>query len=228
MIAEFSLTKTQIREDGLAQDRENDININIDAPMTTVLMIRHGESAANAGQQTCDPAEIPLTSHGRLQAEAISTSFQDVPDLIISSPFRRARETAAPTISRFPHVPTDIWPVQEFTYLSPARCANTTMAQRRPWVEDYWLRADTDWCDGDGAESFKALIARVDHTLDRLHALPHQTVVIFGHGQFMQAMQWRLARADDLIDRIAMQGYRSIEHRKPIANGQTVRITTST
>lgn len=51
-----------------------------------VVLIHHGESVANAGFPTSDPASIPLTEDGRLQAEQIAEKMKIVPDLIIVSP----------------------------------------------------------------------------------------------------------------------------------------------
>ena len=89
--------------------------------MKLVRLIRHAESAANAGLATTAPDSIPLTEKGQLQARAIADSITSAPDLIISSPFERAIATALPTTERFPHVPFETWPVEEFTYLSPNR-----------------------------------------------------------------------------------------------------------
>lgn len=58
------------------------------------------------------------------------------------------------TVAAFPTAPFETWPIQEFTYLEPARCANTTVAQRKEWVEAYWARSDLAFTDGAGAESF--------------------------------------------------------------------------
>jgi broad specificity phosphatase PhoE len=105
--------------------------------MLTVRFIRHGESAANAGNASSDPALIPLTDHGLAQARSVAESFKVAPDLIVMSAFERAQDTALPTSQRFPERPVEIWLVEEFTYLSPAKCANTTAADRKPWVESY-------------------------------------------------------------------------------------------
>lgn len=53
--------------------------------MTKVWFIRHGESEANAGAISNDPANIPLTKQGRQQAEHISTLFDNVPSLLSKS-----------------------------------------------------------------------------------------------------------------------------------------------
>ena len=89
-----------------------------------VRFIRHGESVANAGGVTAEPSGIPLTELGREQALAIARGLSNPPDLIITSPYTRARDSAAPTAARFPDVPLEVWPVQEFASLAFARRAD--------------------------------------------------------------------------------------------------------
>lgn len=125
--------------------------------MLTVRFIRHGESASNAGAATVDTNSTPLTALGREQAFTVRDSFTAAPDLIVTSPFLRARQTAELTQQRFPDVPVEVWPVEELTFLEPARYAGTTAEQRRPWVAVYWQAADPFSVDGPGAELFADL-----------------------------------------------------------------------
>jgi len=187
--------------------------------MITVRFIRHAESAANAGAATTDPAPIPLTPGGHQQAQAISLAFAAAPDLIICSPFLRVRQTAAPTLARFASTPTATWPVEEFTYLAPARCAHTTGEQRKPWVARYWDASDPLAVDGSGAESFASFMGRVAGALDRLAQLPLASVALFGHGQFMQAVRWSIVERPLVIDAAAMGAFRAFDLAHPIANG---------
>ncbi|WP_196484762.1 histidine phosphatase family protein [Burkholderia diffusa] len=192
------------------------------APLLRVACFRHGESAANAGDATHDPMSIPLTEKGEQQALAISRCFADPPNIVIGSPFDRARQTAAPTLSRFPSTPIETWPIQEFTYLAPTKCAGTSAAQRRPWVETYWDTSDPTLVDGPGAESFAAFIERVRVVLNRLMKLlcsSDLTVVMFGHGQFFQAMRWLIETGAPIINADAMRAFRLIDQRSPIHNG---------
>lgn len=191
--------------------------------MLTVHFVRHGESAANAGTATSDPALIPLTEKGWTQARAVAESFDQAPSLIVASPFERAMDTAQPTIKRFPSVPVEIWAVEEFTYLSPARCANTTAAERKPWVESYWMSADPEFADGPGTESFAGLIQRARECLRRLHGMCG-TVAVFGHGQFIQAVRWLIAESPERIDDEAMRAFRRYDLGNMITNCQTVTI----
>lgn len=188
--------------------------------MLTVRFIRHAESAANAGEATSDPASIPLTPLGHHQAQALSLSFGDAPSLIVCSSFLRVQQTAAPTLSRFSMVPSEIWPVHEFTYLSPSRCKSTTAEDRRPWVNEFWERSDPNMLDGPGAECFAGFIARVQATLDRLAVQRIASVAVFSHGQFLQALRWLLLHRPASIDSQAMRAFRAIDLVSPIANGE--------
>lgn len=189
--------------------------------MLTVKFVRHGESAANAGNATSDPALIPLTEKGWEQARAVADSFDVAPDLIVMSPFERAQDTALPSIQKFPGCPIEVWPVEEFTYLSPARCANTTADERKPWVDAYWNTADPDFEDWPGTESFSHLIRRARSTLIRLTGMTG-TGVIFGHGQFMQAVRWLITHCPETIDSEAMKTFRKFDIGNPIANCECI------
>lgn len=128
--------------------------------MKHVRLIRHGESAANAGEPTRDHASIPMTAKGLEQAHKVARSFTSAPELIVASPFLRAQATALATTALYPTAAFEIWPIHEFTYLAPARCVDTTLAQRRGWVEAYWQRLDPAFTDGECAESFNDFVAR--------------------------------------------------------------------
>ncbi|WP_409262938.1 phosphoglycerate mutase family protein [Pseudomonas putida] len=55
--------------------------------MKHVKLIRHGESAANAGEPTRDHASTPLTAKGMEQDHMVVHSHTSPPDLIVASPF---------------------------------------------------------------------------------------------------------------------------------------------
>lgn len=114
------------------------------------IFIRHGESTGNAGMPCTDLAMIELTKRGQEQARHVAASWTDAPALIVTSPYIRTRQTAAPTIARFPDVSVDVWPIEEFTYLQPARWNGTRSAERMPHLERYWSEADPAYCDGEG------------------------------------------------------------------------------
>jgi broad specificity phosphatase PhoE len=191
--------------------------------MLTVHFVRHGESVANAGNATSDPALIPLTEKGWVQARGVAETFLQAPALIVTSPYERAADTAKPTIQRFPGVQAEVWPVEEFTYLSPMRCANTTTADRRPWVESYWTSADPEYVDGPGTESFAGLIRRARESLRRLHGMTG-LVAFFGHGQFIQVVRWLVTQSPERIDADAMRAFRTFDLENAITTCQVITI----
>lgn len=145
------------------------------------------------------------------------------PDLLIVSPFLRAEATAEPIRARWPAAPCETWPIQELTYLSPARCRGTTADTRRPWAEEYWRRCDPDYCDGPDAESFRTFMGRLGDFHRRLLTLDGGFVIAVGHGQFFRAYLMALeegfaATAD------WMKGYRSSETARPMANGEVIEL----
>lgn len=185
-----------------------------------VHCVRHGESEANAGAATSDPASIPLTETGRQQAQLVASRINQMPDHLVCSPFLRARQTAAPAQDRF-SLPVASWPIHEFTYLSPSRCAGTSAAERRTWVQAYWDTADPHLVDGHGAESFNAFIQRVRHALadfEQLRETGLRTVFAFGHGQFFQALRWQIESGVGAVDAEAMRAFRMIDLANPIRN----------
>src|SRR3546814_8143905 len=79
------------------------------------IFIRHGENTGNAGVPCHDLATIALTERGHEHARAVAASWTQAPALIVTSPYIRHRQTAAPPIARFPGVPVAAWPIAECT-----------------------------------------------------------------------------------------------------------------
>jgi broad specificity phosphatase PhoE len=142
-----------------------------------VIFIRHGQSTGNVSIPRNDLSSIALTELGWQQARQIAADWREAPTLLITSPYLCTQQTAAPTQERFPDVPVEVWPVEEFTYLQPVRWNGTRSAERMPYLERYWHAADPAYLDGVGAESFSMLLRRVEATLNRLAALPATSLV---------------------------------------------------
>lgn len=186
--------------------------------MKHVTLIRHGESAANAGEASLDHASIPLTLKGVEQAQLVALSFTKAPALIVASPFSRAQSTAMVTLAAFTSTPFENWPIHEFTYLEPARCTNTTVAQRRAWVEAYWAKSDPAFTDGEGAESFLDFISRAQSFLNRLAEHPAHDIAVFSHGQLINAVAWLIECRPQKIDGQAMAEWREYEITNHVPN----------
>src|SRR5215213_88458 len=192
--------------------------------MTEIWLIRHGESESNAGLPTSDTAKIVLTPRGIAQAEYLAASFTRAPSLVITSPYLRAQQSAQPTIKRFPEVRLEEWPVHEYTYLSLASRHNTTRHSRKPLIDAYWERCDPHYLDGEGAESFVTLVARVGQVLERIKRQDDQFVALFSHGHFMRALLWVLLARPMEIDASAMRRCRSFTSGFSVPNASIMRM----
>ncbi len=174
--------------------------------MRTVF-IRHGQSTGNAGIPAHDLALLELTELGWRESREVAAGWIETPSLILTSPYLRTQQTAAATIMRFPQVPVEVWVIHEFTYLQPSRWNGTRSSARLPAIERYWAEADPEFCDGEGAESFRALLGRAQTALDRLAAMPEDALVYgFSHGQFIQAVRSLVIDAG-LTDREKMRKF---------------------
>jgi len=158
--------------------------------MTTLLLVRHGQSVSNAGLRTVRPHLTELTAIGQEQARLTAAALPE-PALVAVSPYHRARDTAQPFRERWPGAPCVEWPVQEFTYLDPTAWDGTTALDRRPAIDAYWGRADPHCAGGGGAESFAQLLARVDRVRRDSEAFGEGPIVVFTHGVFSKALLWR-------------------------------------
>ena len=189
-----------------------------------VLLVRHGESEGNAGQPTDDAASAVLTARGERQAEAVATLIERAPTLFVVSPYARSRLTARPACARFPEVPVEEWPVHEFTYLGPASYRGSTVAERRPAVEAYWTAGDPHGVQGEGAESFAVFLARVHETRERLERAAGDSIVVFSHKKFINALLWSWLAGRPAVSARRMARYRGFDHAVAFPNGACVRV----
>jgi broad specificity phosphatase PhoE len=195
-----------------------------DVPPALTWLVRHGQSTSNAGLPAVGHGDVPLTELGHRQARDMASRVDRQPDLLIVSPYLRARDTAQPILDRWPGTPCETWPIQELTYLSPARCTGTTAETRRPWVTEYWKQCDPDYLDGADAESFRSFMARLDAFHRRLSAMEGGFAIAVGHGQFFHA--YRMGARDGFtISGDWMRRYRASETAKPMANCEIVELS---
>jgi probable phosphoglycerate mutase len=155
-----------------------------------VWIVRHGQSESNAGLATQSAGSADLTARGVAQAARVAAAIPERPGLLVTSPYVRARRTAEPAAARFPGVPLEEWPVEEFTYLAAANRAGSDNETRRPLVRAFWERSDPHFVDGEGAESFAAFLDRIHGTLARLALVDAPFTVVFAHGLFLRVLLW--------------------------------------
>jgi len=156
---------------------------------TRIVLVRHGQSIANAGGATADDRTMPLTELGHQQARSFAEDFPHAPARVVLSPYLRASQTAEPLLARFPAVAVEEWPIQEFHYLDLDGRALTDV-ERQPYVLSYWQRCDPAYVHGPSAESFSAFLLRARDTIQRLTTESASGChVLFTHGFWMQAFR---------------------------------------
>jgi broad specificity phosphatase PhoE len=191
-----------------------------------IWFIRHGESLANADENfkadDFSAGAVSLSKKGEKQAEELLEHFKDAPDLIITSPYVRTKETAKPLMSKHPNVPHEEWPIHEFTYLSAKRCFNTTFLSRDPWKKEYWENSNPEHNDGDGAESFMDFMERVRETLEKIKKRKENFIVLFSHGYTIAAIKYVLEKKPKKITPEVMRDFKKYFKANPISNASKV------
>jgi broad specificity phosphatase PhoE len=157
--------------------------------MTQALLLRHGESVSNADPKAIAlPADIGdrLSERGREQARAAAGGLEGAGiTRLLSSPMRRARETAEP-LGRRLQLPVTVLPyvhelVEEAGYgeLSPEQ------QRLRRWSARMAAHADDPNHCGNGSESFNDVRGRVRRLKKELERQPNgERTLIVTHGIF--------------------------------------------
>jgi len=151
---------------------------------TTLLLVRHGETAYSvqkrfSGSGGEDP---PLTDHGRRQAEVIAADLarRGSVSAVISSPLRRARESAD-IIARALRAQVEVEP--DLAETAFGEWEGLTFAEARsrwPAELDAWLTSTS--VPPPGGESFDDVLVRVRAARDRvLKAYAGRTVALVTH-----------------------------------------------
>lgn len=150
---------------------------------TTILLVRHAESAANAAQMFGSQSDTPLTERGRLQSSRLSAALANVRvDHVYSSDLSRARDTVVPIAEA-----RGLTVVERaaFRERSVGELTGLSFDQAKERYPDAWRVLVTRDPDGrpPGGESLRDLQSRLGAALDeviREHA--GRAVLIGSHG----------------------------------------------
>ena len=137
-----------------------------------LILARHGRTAANAQGLLQGRMDLPLDEVGREQARKIAVALASV-DVVISSPLRRAVETAEALGKKIEI--DDRWIEMDFGDLD---------GQRRQDIDPaIWIRLQRDvHYQPEGGESLANMMLRVTPALYELLARSeHETIAVFSH-----------------------------------------------
>jgi broad specificity phosphatase PhoE len=157
--------------------------------VTTLYLVRHGETAWNRRGLYQGTTDVPLSAEGRTQAETLAAALREVDfDAAYTSPLRRARETAE-TVLRGRGVPlVEVPELRELSYglwqgrgMEPAGRCSPGLEWR--WREDPWS------VRFPGGETLEEVCARAAAALERMRAAhPGGTVLVSGHGHLNRVL----------------------------------------
>ena len=168
--------------------------------MTSLLVIRHGETDWNRQHRFQGQIDVPLNELGLEQARRLGQRLADEPlDLMIVSDLQRARQTAQAVAdvqgrasSTSPLI-EPLWREQGFGILEGLDVP--TIKQRHADLWAQWLRHEADYALPQGGESNVAFHARVMQALQALLARhAGRRVAVVTHGGVLD-MLWRTAMA---------------------------------
>jgi broad specificity phosphatase PhoE len=157
--------------------------------MTTLHLVRHGETAFNRDGKGLGRADVPLTELGELQAQAVGAAFSGSPVVsILSSPLVRAREVAS-AISAMTGVPVEIR--EALTEMDVGETEGLRFADMRARFPEFIQRwsgphaADTPL---PGGESLRDVAGRLGPILAELHSFAVGDVVLVSHNFVLKAL----------------------------------------
>ena len=178
--------------------------------MTTVIMVRHGQSEANLARRFAGHTNVSLTDLGQKQAEQAAEFLRDYPiDVIYASDLQRAMKTAEPTAAihgleiianrELREIDAGNWEMVSY---------DTLLSER---YDEYILwRTDIGHAHPSGGESVLALSERVTDELDRLLERHRgECIAIFSHYTPIRAM----------LCRIAGLPFEKMQEQTPVENG---------
>jgi probable phosphoglycerate mutase len=160
-----------------------------------LIVVRHGQTAANARGLLLGRADPALDDAGRAQAQAVATTLSPLSDevRIVTSPLRRTRETAAIIAGEMAVEIDERWIELDYGAFEGKPVADVPEATWRKW------RRDPDFAP-EGGETLRALGARVAEACDELlsHAIDRDIVVVTHVSPVKAAAMWALGVGDDV------------------------------
>lgn len=156
----------------------------ISGATTELIVVRHGQTAANIAGLLVGRQDVLLTELGHRQAKRAAEAVEARdPSALVSSPLQRTRQTAAPIAARTSLLPTFDDRLAEFSFGDlegwSERDALDAHPHLRPLIQGQ-AHPDEEWPNGESGTSFVARI--FDGFGDVVADHPHERVVMVTHG----------------------------------------------
>jgi len=178
-----------------------------------LILLRHGQTATNAQGLLVGRSDPPLTELGRTQARALASVLENV-GALVSSPLRRARETAALAVPQRTAVIDDAFIEVDYGTLEGTSLASVPAPLWRSFATDH----DVALGGGESlADVDRRVHARLQEWMDDatslLHSASEHLVVVSHVSPIKSALAWALGAPG------------SIAWRSQLVNGSLTTIT---
>jgi broad specificity phosphatase PhoE len=180
-----------------------------------VYLVRHAESQNNALHESQRIADPPLTERGKRQADRLAHWAAEIrATQLLTSPFRRALDTLAPTARRT-MVPVEVWTDLherggcydgwgDGPHRAQPGLGRKAILEAYPQFEIEPELPDEGWWQGEGREADHAAIERAQRLLERLRSRFGGTsavVIAVTHADFKRLLLEQILEQNPLIDR---------------------------
>ena len=159
--------------------------------MTMLVLLRHGQTSLNAEGRLAGRLDVPLTELGETQARAAAAAVRRLgePIRIVSSPLRRARQTAE--MIGGPVEIDERWIELDYGEYDGVKSSDVPEAVWSAW------RADPDYAP-PGGESLNSVGERVRAACDEIARSAPVVVVVSHVSPIKAAVTWALGVPDAL------------------------------
>ncbi len=161
---------------------------------TELVVVRHGQTAANIAGLLVGRQDVLMTELGHQQAErtAVAVRSHD-PDALISSPLQRARQTATPIAEHTSLYPTFNDHIAEFSFGDLEGWTERDALEAHPHLRTLIrgeAHPDVAWPNGESGTSFLSRIFAGFGDIVSSH--PDQRIVVVTHGGVIGSFVARL------------------------------------
>jgi len=158
--------------------------------VTELYLVRHGQTEWSANGRHTSVTDLPLTERGEEQARTLIGHLDPADfELVLSSPRRRARDTAELAGFTGEHQPVLDEDLVEWFYGDYEGLTSAEIAEDVPgWT--IWTHPVPN------GESGEQVAARLDRVVDRVRSSGVERAICFGHGHALRALAMRWLRFD--------------------------------
>lgn len=166
----------------------------VDGAQTELVLVRHGQTAANIEGLLAGRHDVMLTALGHQQAQATATLLEtNHPDALITSPLQRTRQTAAPIGLSTGLLPTIVDDIAEFSFGELEGWSEQNALLHHPHLRSLIQGEAEPHEEFPGGESSSRFMTRIFVAISRIINRHQQDrVIVVTHGGVIGSFAARL------------------------------------